>query len=329
MIYIKKGSIFDEKCDLVVLPCSSSVTVTTWVRSEIEKYRLPFPKVKIPYGKAHILESGTAYKKANYIAYAASVDHRSVKSSLDKIESILSSLISYSTENDITLINIPVLGTGAGGLEHSEVLAIYRKAFETSRITLNVYIPDSNIAELFIEKDTNYQVKNSSKLDNPRVFISYSWGDQDIQNWSLDLARKLCANGVNARIDKFHLQAGFDMPQWMTDEIFKADKVLLVCDSNYADKANMKKAGVGWETMIVQGDMLLQGMTSKYIAIAYGDFDKNIPIYMKSKLAMTKEEVDKKLDDLLVHLFEIDVAPEIGEIPDWIRTKIVNRANAT
>ncbi|MEN9984810.1 MAG: hypothetical protein RI925_312, partial [Pseudomonadota bacterium] len=31
----------------------------------------------------------------------------------------------------------------------------------------------------------------------------------------------------------------------------KARRVLLVCDVHYAEKADMRKAGVGWETMII------------------------------------------------------------------------------
>ena len=114
------------------------------------------------------------------------------------------------------------------------------------------------------------------------------------------------------------------MPQWMTNEVIKAHKVLLICDTHYAEKADTRKAGVGWETMIVQGDMLLQGeMNTKYIVLACGGFDKNIPIYMKSKLGISKDEVDKNIDRLLEHIFDIDSAPEIGKIPEWIKKKRV------
>ncbi len=113
-----------------------------------------------------------------------------------------------------------------------------------------------------------------------------------------------------------------DLPQWMTNEVLKANKVLLVCDSYYAEKADMRKAGVGWETMIIQGDMMLQGeMNTKYIVIAYGDFEKNTPIYMRSKLGIAKDEIDKDINKLLAHIFELDLAPEIGKIPDWVMQK--------
>ncbi|NMG77713.1 hypothetical protein [Aromatoleum diolicum] len=74
--------------------------------------------------------------------------------------------------------------------------------------------------------------------------------------------------------------------------------------------------------MIIQGDMMLQGeANTKYIVIAYGDFEKNTPIYMKSKLAISKSEIDKDINALLQHIFEIDTAPEIGKIPEWVLQK--------
>lgn len=327
LVYIKKGSIFDEKCDLIILPCSSNGGVTRWVQSEIERYHLPFPATTVPYGSVMFLETGTAYAKANYVAYAASVDNRLVTSSLEKIRRILEQILSYSEQEEISLVNIPVLGTGAGKLGHAPVIALYEDVFGKSAVSLNVYIPDSTIAELFLPEQFERRAAKPT-IDNPRVFISYSWGRNDVQEWCFELAKRLRLNGVNARIDRFNLKAGFDLPQWMTDEIFKADKVLLVCDSNYADKANGRKAGVGWETMIVQGDMLSQGLTNKYIAIAYGDFDKNVPIYMKAKLAISKDSVEKDFETLLLHIFELDIAPPLGEIPNWIRERISNRSIA-
>lgn len=69
------------------------------------------------------------------------------------------------------------------------------------------------------------------------------------------------------------------MPQWMTNELIMADKVLLICDKYYAEKADNRKGGVGWETMIIQGDMLSKQEQNKYIAILRDkDIDQSLPI---------------------------------------------------
>lgn len=322
MLKIKRGSVFDEKCDLLVLPCNSAGSITNWVKSEIEQNNLPFPSPHIPFGQVRFLSTEARYLKADFVGYAASVDARTTSSTPETIENISSELIKFCKQNDCSIVNLPLLGTGAGGLDPIEVTQAYEKILNDSADTFNVYVPDKKIYQLLIEQAPANKNQENEVDDHPRVFISYSWKDESVKNWAFELAKKLCANGVDARLDRFHLRPGMDLPQWMTNEVIKAGKVLLVCDSHYAEKADMRKAGVGWETMIIQGDMLLQGeLNTKYIVIAYGDFEKNTPIYMKSKLGISKLEIDEDINTLLQHIFEVDTAPEIGKIPEWIKQK--------
>lgn len=132
--------------------------------------------------------------------------------------------------------------------------------------------------------------------------------------------------GVDARLDIFHLKPGQDLPQWMTNELIMADKVLLICDKYYAEKADNRKGGVGWETMIIQGDMLSRQEQNKYIAILRDkNIDQSLPIYVKSKYALNwadKSHIDKEFDNLLLYLFDCDVEPPIGEIPLFIKKQL-------
>lgn len=322
MLKIKEGSVFDDKCDLLVLPGDSGGGVTQWVRSEIESNNLPYPSTKIPFGKVLFLPTNARYPKADFIAYAASVDARTITSSDAAIASILSDIVQYCKDNDCSIANLPILGTGAGGLNPGDVLDLYKKMLSNEAVQYNAYVPDRSAAKIYLS--WNAAAEESQKLieEHPRVFISYSWKDESVKSWALELARKLCANGVDARLDRFHLRPGMDLPQWMTNEVLKANKVLLICDSHYAEKADMRRAGVGWETMIIQGDMMLQGeMNTKYIVVAFGDFEKNTPIYMKSKLGISREDIDRNFNLLLEHIFDIDAAPEIGAIPNWVKAK--------
>lgn len=112
--------------------------------------------------------------------------------------------------------------------------------------------------------------------------------------------------GVNARLDMFHLKAGQDLPQWMTNELIMADKVLLICDKYYAEKADNRKDGVGWETMIIQRDMLSRQEQNKYIAILRDeDIDRSLPIYVKSRYALNwanEDHGNKEFDELLLFI---------------------------
>jgi len=321
MLKIKRGSVFDEKCDLIVLPCSSVGSVTAWVRSEIEQNSLPFPSAPIPFGHVRVLSTEAKYNKADFVGYAASVDAKANSSKIIAIEKISTELVYQCKENNCTIINIPILGIGAGGLDFSEVIGVYEKILGKEAFTVNVFVPDKSTYQFLLKEGRDTKI-NNDLTEHPRVFISYSWKDESVKNWVLELANRLCANGVDARLDRFHLKPGMDLPQWMTNELIKAHKVLLICDSHYAEKADMRKAGVGWETMIIQGDMMVQGdANTKYIVVACGDFEKNTPIYMKSKLGISKSDVDRNIDLLLHHIFEIDSAPKIGPIPDWVKQK--------
>jgi hypothetical protein len=46
-----------------------------------------------------------------------------------------------------------------------------------------------------------------------------------------------------------------DLQQWMCNELSMARKVVVVCDESYKQKADGRLGGVGWETMIIQGDI--------------------------------------------------------------------------
>jgi len=322
MIKIKSGSIFDEKCDLLILPCDSVGGVTSWVESEIRNNSIPFPSGPLDYGKVRFMESGPSYVKSDFIGYAASVDAYTITSSNDAIRSISIDISRYCEDTDCSIVNLPLLGSGAGKLNPTDVLNVYAEVLGKSPVTFNVYIPDKNIRESVRDFTEEEQILSTQEDEHPRVFISYSWKEESVKNWAYDLANRLCENGVDARLDRFHLRPGMDFPQWMTNELLKASKVLLICDSHYAEKADMRKAGVGWETMIIQGDMMLQGeLNSKYIVISYGDFEKNTPIYMKSKLAISKEMVEKDIKKLLEYIYDIDTAPPIGKIPNWVLEK--------
>lgn len=109
-----------------------------------------------------------------------------------------------------------------------------------------------------------------------------------------------------------------DLPQWMTNEVVKASKVLLVCDTNYAEKANTRNAGVGWETMIIQGDILSQGTTStKYIPIAFSGDAAEIPIYLRTKLWLSRQEVESSIESLVRSIYEYEHDAPIGRLPKW------------
>lgn len=72
MIELIQGSIFDRKCDLLVVPCNSSGGVTSFVYSNLEQHGLATHVGPIPYGGVHFVQAKYAFASA--LGYAASVD---------------------------------------------------------------------------------------------------------------------------------------------------------------------------------------------------------------------------------------------------------------
>jgi TIR domain len=95
-------------------------------------------------------------------------------------------------------------------------------------------------------------LKRSSQV---RVFISYAWEDDDYRNRVKALAARLRDDGIDARLDAWHLE-GLTIPEFMNREVRLADKILIVCSPAYRRKiAAMEDGehitGSGWESMLV------------------------------------------------------------------------------
>lgn len=329
IINLLNRDIFDGPCDLIILPCSRSGSVTSFVRNYIQGYKIPYPKNYLELGEVDIMEFTGAENVAQYVGYAASVaGNHSTPEAIQKIAGIIGDFC-RSHEN-VQLVNAPLLGTGAGGLSPDSSYQALIKGFKEKapeNATLNICALSSNNYKILRDKYLKDDTPNL-KIRNPRVFLSYAGKDLNNRNWVKNFCIKLRNNGVDARIDQFHMRPGMDLPQWMTNEVINADKVLLICDEIYMEKADNKHGGVGWETMIIQGDMLRQGDNKvKYIAIVReNEVDNALPIFMKSKFSFhwpkNGNKESEEFDKLLFCLFEQDDIPPLGQVPESIKRRL-------
>jgi hypothetical protein len=147
MIKLTLGSIFDKKCDLLVIPCSTSGSITEWVLSELKQHNIPLPLGPIPFGIVLFVDTRLSFKNALVIGFAASVEAKTSRSSSQAIFSIGSQLASYCNSNNLRQVNIPLLGTGAGGLS-GEIS--FKSLFESlggyeTNTCFEIYTPDKDI----------------------------------------------------------------------------------------------------------------------------------------------------------------------------------------
>lgn len=101
----------------------------------------------------------------------------------------------------------------------------------------------------------------------PVVFISYSHDSPSHKRWVGDLASKLLRNGVDVILDQWDLGLGDDIPKFMERGLTDADRVLMICTEAYVKKADEGEGGVGYEAMIVTGELVRNLGTSKFIPV--------------------------------------------------------------
>lgn len=101
----------------------------------------------------------------------------------------------------------------------------------------------------------------------PRVFISYSHDSPSHKEWVLKFASNLMKNGVDVILDRWDLSLGDDMAKFMETSITKSDRVLMICSELYVKKVDSGHGGVGYEAMIVTGELVQNLGSSKFIPV--------------------------------------------------------------
>lgn len=234
MIQIKQGSIFDTKSDLIVIPCDSAGGVTSSVYANLKEHGLTTDIGLLTHGE--VLYRRSTYEFANIIEYAASVNYNNVTSDSVSIGNIASSIAGYSRENNLGAVNIPLLGSGAGGLSPiASFKALQKGLGESANTMFNIFCLTEEAYSNVISIPSAHG--QAEMVQPPRVFISYASNDGKNVEWVKSFAERLRSSGVNARVDLYHLPLGTDLPQWMANEVVLATKVLLICDRHYVQKA--------------------------------------------------------------------------------------------
>jgi len=121
-----------------------------------------------------------------------------------------------------------------------------------------------------------------------KIFISYSWNPYNNKLKVIELAERLTNDGIHVILDDWDLKEGQDkyhfMEQMVNDE--SVNKVLLVSNKEYAEKANKKKGGVGIESLIVSDEIYQQVEQTKFIPVVmqYENGNPCLPTFIKSRI---------------------------------------------
>ncbi len=284
---LRLGNLFDGPADLIVLPCSTGGSVTGFVARALVHHSIPHPHGGMKLGDVEIIPFEGAEDIAQYVCFAASV--RSYTSTLGAIEAIGKKLGKFTREQaSVRTLSAPLLGAGAGALREEDVVAALKRGFLSKAdpaAVLVVHVLDQDVYERI--RTNRSTLIRRKRRETIRVFISHTSRSDDAVNWVKNLALFLIEQGIQARLDKFHLRRGMDLPQWMCNELALAQKVIVVCDEAYKEKADGRLGGVGWETMIIQGDLAnLPPDSTKYqVVVRAKELSKGLPNYLRTRYA--------------------------------------------
>lgn len=308
-VKLRLGDLFDGPSDLIVLPCSTAGTITGFVAHSLVQYAIPHPREGMSLGEVEIMPFEGAEDIAQFVAFAASV--RANTSNAKAIEAIGRSIGEFTAkESSVRTVSAPLLGAGAGGLQSEAVVTALRAGFSATAAKDAKLIIHVLHREVYDRLKGNRRVIQGRPKESVRVFISHTSKTADAVEWVKSLALYLIDQGIQARLDQFHLRRGMDLPQWMCNELALARKVIVVCDEAYKQKADGRLGGVGWETMIIQGDLAaLPPDSTKYqVVVRAEDMQKGLPMYLRTRYAFHapnlaadqtfREELVKELLDL-------------------------------
>lgn len=167
----------------------------------------------------------------------------------------------------------------------------------------------------------------SDQSNPPRVFISYSWENDGHKDWVRSFAERLTRNGVNVRLDQWHIVPGQSLTQFMENEVPGSDFTLLICTKDYARRAIDRAGGVGYEQQIITGHIASGVPREKFIPIIRdGTFEQGAecavpPSFLGIYAIDMRDGTDetKATEDLLRAVFRQPALtqPEIGPRPSF------------
>jgi len=169
----------------------------------------------------------------------------------------------------------------------------------------------------------------------PKVFISYSWSSKEHAEKVLEFAHSLMANGIEVVLDKWALPEGGDKFKFMERSVNDPtiNKVLIISDKRYAEKADNRTGGVGTETQIISPSIYekfgVEVQKSRFVALVF-EKDENgepyLPIFYKSRIYIdfsSDEMRSENYEQLIRWIFDkpLNVKPELGSPPSYITSE--------
>jgi hypothetical protein len=169
-------------------------------------------------------------------------------------------------------------------------------------------------------------------MPGPKVFISYTHESQAHKDWAAFLATRLRECGVDVILDQWELTLGTDLTLFMEQAISEADRVLLLCTPTYRQKTSLATGGVGYERLIVTGELAQKLKTDKFICLLRaGDLSSSIPAFALGRLFVDFRddgEFERSLEALVRDLYRVaqKAKPPLGPSPRFAPAQLLRKS---
>ena len=175
---------------------------------------------------------------------------------------------------------------------------------------------------------------NDTINSQPKVFISYSWSSESHKETVREWANKLIHDGVETVLDQYNLNEGDDTYAFMESMVTDGTvtHVLIVCDKQYAEKSDVREAGVGTESQIISAAIYKRVKQSKFLPIVT-QFDAAgepyLPTFLGTRFWIdfsSPEASRRNWEQLLRVIYDkpIHKKPELGKTPDLLNNRLDN-----
>lgn len=162
-----------------------------------------------------------------------------------------------------------------------------------------------------ISIDSLRHVFTTTPKPGPKVFISYCWSPIQNQEYVFQLVAKLRSDGISVVYDRDDLYPGQDNNYFMEQAISNndIDNIIIVCNKDYAQKADARKGGVGYEAEIILTEIRSNPMQRRVIPVSietdeYGKV--YLPVFCKSRnfIDLTRDTGYKELLDAIWNYYK-------------------------
>lgn len=181
--------------------------------------------------------------------------------------------------NNLKINNFPI--KSIGNLKSLDALYCYSKR-NVDDLDLDTYFKVLSMIKGNSMKKLNALIANNKSTENKilmknkireikKVFITYAWSDEEFNTKILSFVDFLRKKGFDATLDRKKSQesVAINFNKMMIDGIVNSDKVIVVLNKKYKERAEKFLGGVDTEFQIIFEDK--KANPNKYIFVSFGD----------------------------------------------------------